>query len=270
MRIEELVAELEVADHDPYLVLSDEELAAVTDEVPPEQRLFETPALDRLDESARRAALGAAARGLVARGLVVADPEPDGADGSQVVVLGELAVVLDLLSRPDVTVVAQRRDEQGTHLRHWIGWRDQVVLEHEARDGVHRFALRLPGRAAMALAAFADPGEAAREDDEHRPAVVAPADAPPTSAAGEEVVVLLRRPTASTQVAAAHLDRDELREVILAATDQGLWLLAEEAQVADGDPPATVGDLQLRAQELSPLSLLGVACRLVGFEPEHV
>ena len=264
MRIEDLVAELEPGDHDPYLVLSDEELAVVTDEVPAEQRLFDTPAVDGLDEAARRAALAAAARGLVARGLVVADPQPEEATEPQVVVLAELAVVLDLLSRPDVTVVAQRQDDDGaTHLRHWIGWRDSVVLEHEASDGLHRFALRLPGRAAMALAAFADPRRLAREEHEHHPPVVAPADAPPGGEVGGEVVALLQEPRTSTQVAAAHHDRDELREVILAATGQGLWLVAEEAQ-----PPTRAP--HLRAQELSPLSLMGVACRLVGFEPEPV
>jgi hypothetical protein len=260
MRIEDLVAQLEAGDHDPYLVLSDEELAVVTDEVPAEQRLFDTPSVDELDEAARRAALAAAARGLVARGLVVADPQPQDSSEPQVVVLAELAVVLDLLSQPDVTVVAQRQDDGGTHLLHWIGWRDQVVLEHEARDGLHRFALRLPGRAAAALAAFADPDGLARDEGDHRPPVVAPADLRPTDTDGAEVVALLQQPRASTQVAAAHHDRDELREVILAATDQGVWLVADDAEAMD--PP------HLRAQELSALSLLGVACRLVGFEPE--
>ncbi|HEX9991936.1 MAG TPA: hypothetical protein VGB14_03320, partial [Acidimicrobiales bacterium] len=103
------------------------------------------PLLDGLSAGAHRAAVDAGRRSLLARGLLAADGTP----------APPLRAVVALRRSPDARLVADRGD--AVVWCHVAPTRPAVLEERPGPDGVHRFTLRWPERAAAALARFAAP-----------------------------------------------------------------------------------------------------------------
>jgi hypothetical protein len=176
-------------DHDLVLPsFTDEELAALQPEGP---RLVPLVAFDSLEPAARRAALGAARRALLAQQhLVTGEP-------GDVRTAGPLRVVHALRSRPAHLLVARA----GTDWRWCYGLGRVAVLEERFDGdipGVHRFVLRAPARQAQALADWCDAAQPADVE-----LVVVSAPAAPGEACGERRVTIRGRPGAGFDVTAS-------------------------------------------------------------------
>ena len=103
------------------------------------------PLLDGLSAGAHRAAVDAGRRSLLARGLLAADGTP----------AAPLRAVVALRRSPGARLVADRGD--AVVWCHVAPTRPAVLEERPGPDGVHRFSLRWPERAAAAHARFAAP-----------------------------------------------------------------------------------------------------------------
>lgn len=148
--------------------LSDEELAVVTPSLSDDQRLVPLQNLACVAPEERAAALRAAARSLLARGLISLLHSPSEGGPTRYDVHGDLATVLGAMSTFSALVVLEQhlRTETGEQpagidapsLRVLYRLLDVAVVEHAPDGGgLHHFALRTPRRAAAELAGALDP-----------------------------------------------------------------------------------------------------------------
>jgi hypothetical protein len=161
----------ELAETDvPLFELTDAEVAAVTPNVPPHDRLVPLPALDRLPPAERDRALADAGTCLVERGILVsAHPfEPS----------EELLAVLELRAHPSAIVMADRIGRDGADYSIYMyGIGDAGFLCETAADDRHEFVARSPASVVELLLQAIDPdGRAAAADG---PPLARAADEPP-------------------------------------------------------------------------------------------
>lgn len=250
--LDELAGRLDAGDLD-LGTYTDEELLAVTPDVPDALRLMPLTTLAEADEATRATALRTAVRSLVARGLVAPVADEDGDSVEELEVSGTLALVLDVLARPSAVTLADREAEAQQEERVWYAVGSVAVLDHEPLPGgLHRFVLRRPDRAAGALAAFLDPHGWADRDGVvlvHRVDRAPPAGWERVDRATEQAQVSARVFATGRSGAAS----DE-REALVAAQPSGVWLLS-----VDGADESVV----VRAVEVSAASLLAAAAAMV-------
>jgi hypothetical protein len=171
---------------------TDEELAALQPEGP---RLVPLLAFDTLEPAARRAALGAARRALLAqRHLVTGEP-------GVIRTAGPLRLVHALRSRPGHLVIARAGDEW-----RWCYGLGQVAVLEERLDGdipgVHRFVLRAPARQATELAGWCAAVQPAAVE-----LVIVSAPAAPGGVCGERRVTIHGRAAGVFDIAATDGER---------------------------------------------------------------
>ncbi len=240
----------------PLLVLTDEELAAVSGDLPDARNAVDLQALDGLTEDQLTAVMAAALRSLAARQLL-SDAE-DG-DPSRVMLHDQLAIVTGARTDAVGITVAERQTDEGPRTFAVYALADGAALLDQAERGVHVLHLVTAGEALTALATFLDPEEGA---DESRDGEVLEGDAaaPPDGwsdivvAAGEQAATLVSTTDEGTSALAVF------------PTGAQLWLVGS---LEEDDEGTTT---RVRATQLGPtslLSLLAATSRLVLQEDDR-
>jgi hypothetical protein len=138
-------------------VLTEEELAVVSQPDHQGRRLVPLELIDSMSEHDRFVALETGRRSLAARGLV--DINGDAS--------GPLALTLAIRSHPAMVAIVDRTHGDGVSHRYLYGSGDDIVLEEQVDGGAHRFTLCLSPLAAARLATYVDPeGKAPGNDEE--------------------------------------------------------------------------------------------------------
>lgn len=193
--------------------LSDEELAFLDDGRTGEP-LVDLTTLDALDEDGWELAVSNGLRSLLDRRLLSTADEPE----QPLRLRAELEVVLAGRSQPSLVVLLQRvsSERQAGYAVYGVD-PGVVLIETVVQPGVHDFRLCASALAACSLAAFADPGGAARTGG----------DAFNTREALEAAIGVPDTLTRVFAVRDSDDDRPSEWEATIAASETGLWVVVD-------------------------------------------
>jgi hypothetical protein len=236
----------------PLLVLTDEELAACSPDVPEAFEPVRLEAIAELSADERAVIEHSSLRSLAARGLVA----ESGRDEHELELQGVLAIVTGARADAVTTTVATRSDGGVPASLVLYALEDGPVLTDQVRGGIHVLHLVDHGDAVVALATFLDPHDQADESSDGR-VLEGSADTPPSAWDG------IRHTAGDLAATVTSRSTDRLREVAVFPTPEGVWVVGALDRGSEGAAPL------VRAVQLGPTSLVSfLSAMLGGVDPD--